>query len=110
MQSVTQLHSRGWVHGDLRPSNWLKSYDGFYRLTGLQNVVNEDGDNYDTPLLPLSAIDPPEKAHSEPAKVAQASVNLVCSSPRRETCGGLDYLRSLSQPIRLSVPMPSERQ
>ncbi|MFS8200796.1 serine/threonine protein kinase [Streptomyces sp. CWNU-52B] len=64
-EGLTQLHSAGWVHGDLKPANVLLMDDGSARLADFNMAAELEGTHAYTPAFSTPDYTPPEMLWSE---------------------------------------------
>ncbi|WP_405569071.1 protein kinase [Streptomyces phaeochromogenes] len=64
-EGLAQLHSAGWVHGDLKPANVLLMKDGSARLADFNMAAELEGTHAYTPAFSTPDYTPPELLWSE---------------------------------------------
>jgi TonB family protein len=103
LDALSYLHSRGLVHGRVKPSNILAVEDQLRLSTDSVHAVNETGE----PGVPRSAFDAPEVARgavSRAADIWSLGVTLVrCLSPGKQA---RENYNPIEQGIAQTIPEP----
>ncbi|POX54272.1 protein kinase [Streptomyces sp. Ru71] len=64
-EGLHQLHTAGWVHGDLKPANVLLMHDGTVRLADFNMAAELEGTHAYTPAFSTPDYTPPELLWTE---------------------------------------------
>lgn len=70
--ALAYMHAKGWVHGDLKPSNVMIVHDGSLRLADFGLATELDGTHGYLPPAGSSEYSPPERQAERPAESGTA--------------------------------------